>query len=91
MVLSIYHIHEAYDSNVVITDYGQVVEDGKLSERDLVQPTKEWLDTLTEKQILAVIAWHFRRDHFSEGSWISDSVADGHMTVLVDALLGRCE
>ena len=83
--------HEAYDSNVVITDYGQVVEDGKLSDRDLVQPTKEWLDTLTEKQILAVIAWHFRRDHFSEGSWISDSVADGHMAVLVDALLGRCE
>ena len=56
--------------------------------QDLAQPTKEWLDTLTEKQILAVIAWHFRRDHFSEGSWIADSVADGHMAVLVDALLG---
>ena len=83
--------HEAYDSNVVITDYGQIVEDGKLPDRDLAQPTKEWLDTLTEKQILAVIAWHFRRDHFSEGSWIADSVADGHMAVLVDALLGRCE
>ena len=82
--------HEAYDSNVVITDYGQVVEDGKLSDRDLAQPTKEWLDALTAKQILAVIAWHFRRDHFSEGSWIADSVADGHMAVLVDALLDRC-
>ena len=82
--------HEAYDSNVVIADYGQVVEDGKLSDRDLAQPTKEWLDTLTEKQILAVIAWHFRRDHFSEGSWIADSIADGHMAVLVDALLDRC-
>ena len=59
--------------------------------QDLAQPTKEWLDTLTEKQILAVIVWHFRRDHFSEGSWIADSGADGHMAVLVDALLGRCE
>jgi hypothetical protein len=49
------------------------------------------INTRTEKQILAVIAWHFRRDHFSEGSWIADSVADGHMAVLVDALLGRCE
>lgn len=49
------------------------------------------MDTLTEKQILAVIVWHFRRDHFSEGSWIADSGADGHMAVLVDALLGRCE
>ena len=82
--------HEAYDSNVVITDYGQIVEDGKLPDRDLAQPTKEWLDTLTAKQILAVIAWHFRKDHFSEGSWIADSVAGGHMAALVNALLDRC-
>ena len=31
--------------------------------QDLAQPTKEWLDTLTEKQILAVIV---RRDHSSK-------------------------
>ena len=68
-----------------------MIEDGKLSDRDLVQPTKEWLDTLTAKQILAVIAWHFRSDHFSEGSWIADSVVHGHMAVLVDALLDRCK
>ena len=82
---------DAYESNVVITDYGQVVKEGKLSDMDLAQPMKEWLDSLTDKQILAVIAWHFRRDHFSEGSWISDSVANGHMAVLVDALLERCK
>ena len=81
--------HEAYHSNVVITDYGQVIEDGKISDRSLVSPTKEWIASLTDKQILAAIAWHFRRDHFSEGSWISDSVADGHMAVLVDGLLER--
>ena len=75
---------------MVITDYGQIVEDGKLPDRDLAQPTKEWLDTLTAKQILAVIAWHFRKDHFSEGSWIADSVAGGHMAALVNALLDRC-
>lgn len=82
---------EAYDSNVVITDYGKVVEGGKFSDRDLANPSKEWLTNLTEKQILAVIAWHFRRDHFCEGSWISESVADGHMALLVDTLLERCE
>ena len=81
--------HDAYDSNVVITDYGHVDADGNLSDRDLSCPTKEWLDTLTDRQILATIAWHFRRDHFVEGTWISDSVADGHMAVLVDALLER--
>ena len=82
-------MEEAYDSNVVIKDYGQVVEDGKFSDRDLKQPSTEWCRTLTPRQILAVIAWHFRRDHFVEGSWIAESVADGHMTVLVDALLER--
>ena len=80
---------EAYDSNVVITDYRQVIEAGKISDRDLARPTEEWVSTLTEKQILAVIAWHFRRDHFVEGSLISDSMAGGHMAVLVDELLGR--
>ena len=83
--------HEAYHSNAVITDYGQVIEDGNISDRDLVSPTREWIAALTEKQILATIAWHFRRDHFSEGSWISDSVADGHMAVLVDGLLARID
>lgn len=80
---------EAYDNDVVITDYGQVVEQGEFSNSDLSHPSKEWLANLTEKQILAVIAWHFRRDHFSEGSWISVSVADGHMALLVDSLLAR--
>lgn len=82
-------MQEAYNSNVVITDYGNVVEDGKFSDRDLSCPSREWLATLTEKQILAVIAWHFRRDHFCEGSWIGESVADGHMAVLVDTLLEK--
>lgn len=49
--------NEAYNSNVVIKDYGQMVVDGSLSERDLSRPTKERTDTLTDKQILAAIAW----------------------------------
>lgn len=81
--------HEAYSDEVVITNYGQVIEEGKISERDLVRPSAEWVSSITEKQVLAVIAWHFRRDHFSEGSWISDSVSNGHMMVLVDGLLNR--
>ncbi len=80
-------MHEAYDSNVVIINYREVIEDGKISDIDLISPSKKWLVTLTKEQILAVIAWHFRRDHFSEGSWICKSVAEGHMAVLVDALL----
>ncbi len=80
-------MHEAYESGVVITDYREVIEDAGLHACDVSEPSKEWLASLTEKQILAVIAWHFRRDHFSEGSWISDSVAEGHMAVLTDALL----
>lgn len=90
----LYHIlnvcmQEAYDSNVVITDYSSVIEDAKFSDSELSCPSREWLATLTEKQILAVIAWHFRRDHFCEGSWIGKSVANGHMAILVDALLEK--
>ena len=79
--------HEAYDSGVVIPDYLEVIEDGKLSRTACSKPTKEWVATLTKKQILGVIAFHFRNDHFSEGSWISKSVAEGYMMVLVDGLM----
>ncbi len=81
--------YEAYKSKVVISEYGQIVIDGKFSDKDLSRPAKKWVNTLTAKQILAVISWHFRRDHFSEGSWIAKSVANGHMMVLVDGLLDR--
>lgn len=82
---------EAYDDGVVITNYGQIIEKGRISDNELVHPTKEWVDTLSKEQILACIAWHFRRDHFNEGSWTRDSVAEGHMFVLGQGYLGNLD
>lgn len=81
-------IKEAYDDGVVIANYRQIIENGRISDKELARPTKEWVDALSKEQILACIAWHFRRDHFNEGSWTRDSVAEGHMLVLGQGYLG---
>lgn len=78
---------DAYRYDVVVTNYGQIIEKKKISDKDVANPTYEWVETLSVEEILACIAWHFRRDHFSEGSWISDSVANGHMMIFVQGLL----
>ena len=80
-------LHEAYDSGVVIDEYCQILQDAELPKQYIAQPTKEWLSMLTAEQILAIISWHFRQDHFCEGRWIAKSVADGHMSILVGSLL----
>ena len=82
-------MEEAYLYGVVVTNYGQIIEETGISDRDLQRPKEEWADSLTEDQLLASIAWHFRRDHFSEGSWIADSVANGYMLVLVQSYLKK--
>lgn len=49
--------------------------------------------TSTPYEVARCIAWHFRRDHFCEGSLISDSIAGGHMLRLLkcyrDMLAGK--
>lgn len=80
---------EAYDSGVVIKDYGPVIEESGLSDEDIAAPTIEWISSLSDRQILAAIAWHFRRDHFCEGSLISRSVADGHLLLLVEGYIDK--
>ena len=84
-------MHQAYEAGVVVTNYREIIEENSLSERDLQRPSEEWTDTLTAEQILACIAWHFRRDHFSEGSWICDSIANGHMLTLVRGFIKAFE
>lgn len=78
---------EAYDSNIVIHDYGQIIDDSKLDQQLISDPSEKFLSSLNKKQLLACIAWHFRRDHFSEGSLISESIAEGILLKYVIALL----
>ena len=78
---------EAYESNIVIHDYGQIIEESKLDSELICEPTAEFLNSLDKTQLLACIAWHFRRDHFSEGSLICESIAEGTLLRYMKALL----
>lgn len=80
-------LSEAYDSNIVIQDYGQIIEDSKLDQQLISDPSGEFISSLNKKQLLACIAWHFRRDHFSEGSLIGESIAEGILLKYVKVLL----
>lgn len=82
-------MQEAYDVNLVIQNYGQVIETGKLDERLVSCPTPSFIKQLSEEQILACVAWHFRRDHFSEGSLIADSIGNGRLLQYFDALVNH--
>ena len=82
-------MQEAYDENLVIHNYREVIDEAGLDERLVSDPTDEFIEKLNEQQIIACIAWHFRRDHFSEGSLISDSIGNGKLLQYFEALIGR--
>ena len=82
-------MHRAYDSGVVVTNYREIIESTGLKEEAVDEPSSEWVETLTEDQLLACMAWHFRRDYFNNGSWICDSVANGYMLTLVKEYLDK--
>lgn len=69
---------QAYDARMIVRDYDQLVNESGMSDC-IDNPSVERLRALDSEQLLGCIAWHFRRDHFAEGSLISESIADGHM------------
>lgn len=68
---------------VVITNYLQAADLYHLSNQQLEFPK---VDTLPHLAALSCVAWHFRRDHFCEGSLISKSIAEGTMLRLLQHL-----
>lgn len=81
-------MEEAYDIDLVIQNYGAVIDENNLNERLVSNPTAAFIKQLTEEQIVACLAWHFRCDHFSQGSLISDAIGDGKLLKYFDALIG---
>lgn len=71
---------ESYANGLVITNYAQV-----LQRYGLCEPFTK-IDQMPYLAALACTAWHFRRDHFSEGSLISESIASGDMLRLLRRL-----
>lgn len=71
-------MHEAYESDIVVHNYGTLVEECGC-EAWVSNPTGSQMEQLDAAHVLGCIAWHFRRDHFSEGSLVAESIAEGHM------------
>lgn len=58
----------------------------KLDEGHILRANAAWVAELSYECALACIAYHFRRDHFCEGSLINDSIASGAMLSLLRQL-----
>lgn len=78
------------EEGLVITNYGEVIQRWGLKEQHIAVADAEWLAAQPYLCVLASIAWHFRRDHFSEGSLISDSIANGTLLRLLRRLKILC-
>lgn len=79
-------IEETYKNGVVIGNYHEIMKSLNLNERQIVKAEKVWIDTLPLYGAAAGLAYHFRRDHFCEGSLISDSIANGCVLRLMERL-----
>ena len=69
---------------MVIGNYREIIDKAELEEK-VESLSAEDMSDLTEEQLVGCIAWHFRRDHFIEGSLVSKSIADGHLLQLLKA------
>ncbi len=72
-------MEEAYESGIVVSNYAKFTED---KEEIVSNPDDGFIDTLSKEEIMSCIAWHFRRDHFVEGSLINESFVDGSLLSL---------
>lgn len=75
-------LEEAYDSGIVVSNYNEFT-DGK--EELVSSSTDAFINGLSENEIMSCIAWHFRRDHWIEGSLINESFVDGSLLRLFRA------
>lgn len=76
----IYHdfMKDAYEYDLVVNDYRELVEKANALEW-VNHPTDEQLSHLDAEQLLGCIAYHFRMDHFCEGSLVNTSIGEGYM------------
>ena len=85
-----YFMKEAYKKGIVVTNYSELVEEAGMQDK-VGTPTEMDLKGLSAEQILGCIAWHFRRDYFSNGSLISSSIAEGHMLRMLKAYVEKID
>lgn len=80
-----------YDTTRTVQgDITKLVEEAGMQDK-VGAPTEMDLKGLPADQILGCIAWHFRRDHFSNGSLIDSSIAEGHMLRMLKAYVEKID
>lgn len=80
-------LDEAYSSNLVISNYLEFAE--KFDQKLIMNPTDEFISKLSEKELLACIAYHFRNDHWDNGALISNSFTSGALEKYFEALIRK--
>lgn len=73
-----YFMGEAYRKDIVVQNYSELVESGRMKDK-VAKPTEKDLNDLSAEQVLGCIAWHFRRDYYDNGYLMAYSIAEGHM------------
>ena len=76
-------LEEGYESGIVIKNYQEVMKEKEL----IYQPTDEFINSLSELEIIACIAWLFRCDHWDNGFLISEVFVNGTLLKYFQALL----
>ena len=78
-------ISESYDADLMRRNYTKIIKSAGLDEKDIAEPSEAFLKKLSEKEILAIITWHFRRDYYTKGSLYGESIANGWLLKLLKA------
>ena len=76
-------LKEAYDSEIVRPDYLSFGED---MQKEIFHPSDDFINSLSELNIIRCITWHFRADHFDNGFLICSSFASGALLKYFKAL-----
>ena len=79
-------MNDTYKNGVVIGNYREMMNRLNLDDQQVVKAESAWVDTLSLYGAVACLAYHFRRDHFCEGSLINDSVANGCVLRLMERI-----
>ena len=76
----------SYENGIVLANYHEIISRERISESMLREVDSAWLNEQPCDCVLACITWHFRRDHFCEGSLINESIVDGTLLRLFSRL-----
>lgn len=71
---------QSYQLGLVAANYDKIIRTLGIDEDTLKEPD---VGRLTYLETLACVSWHFRRDHFSEGSLVRESIGTGVMLRLL--------